>query len=99
MLSQRCPTINDAKGKIIEMSANEKIRAIALGEEISRRDWHAWVNAKFDEGRAEGRAEGWAKKGTEVAINLLRRNYPLEEIAQIADIPLQEVIRLSKDIH
>ena len=46
------------------------------------------------EGKAEGLDEGKTKGKNEIAINLLKKNYPIEEIAEITGLTEKEIKKL-----
>ena len=48
-------------------------------------------------GRAEGRAEGSLMMLTKLVLSNLKKNKPLEEIAESLDITTKEVIRIGKE--
>ena len=64
-------------------------------DELVRREALAEGEAKgkaegLDEGKAEGKAEG----KNEIAINLLKKNYPIEEIAEITGLSKEDIEKL-----
>ena len=48
------------------------------------------------EGKTEGLAEGEAKGKTEIAINLLKKNYPVDEIVEITGLSKEEIELIDK---
>ena len=49
------------------------------------------------EGKAEGLAEGKIEAQREITINLLKNNYPIEEIAKITGLPEEEINNLKAE--
>ena len=50
------------------------------------------------EGLAEGEAKGKIEAQREMTINLLKNNYPIEEIAKITGLSKEEIKNISKTI-
>ena len=50
------------------------------------------------EGRAEGKEEGKAEGKVSDAIKMLTKGYPVEEIMEITDLPLEEVQELAQEL-
>ena len=50
------------------------------------------------EGKAEGLAEGKIEAQREITMNLLKNNYPIEEIAKITSLSEEEIKNISKTI-
>ena len=50
------------------------------------------------EGLAEGEAKGKIEAQREMTINLLKNNYPIEEIAKITSLSEEEIKNISKTI-
>jgi len=48
------------------------------------------------EALAEGLAEGEAKGKTEIAINLLKKNYPVDEIVEITGLSKEDIEKLNR---
>ena len=79
MVAQRNPQIKRAAVKLRELSADEKARDMFERREKGRRDYQA---------RVDGAVKG-AK--SEIAINLLKMNMPIEQIAAGTGLSLDEV--------
>ena len=47
--------------------------------------------------KSEGLAEGEAKAQREITINLLKNNYPIEEIAKITGLPEEKINNLKAE--
>ena len=52
-----------------------------------------------EEGREEGREEGIAENARDVACRLLAKNYPVQEIAEVTVLPLEEVEKLKAQMN
>ena len=48
------------------------------------------------EGKTEGLAEGKAEGKAEIAINLLKKNYPVDEIVEITGLSKEEIELIDK---
>lgn len=46
----------------------------------------------------EGREEGFQQKAVEVATKMLIKNYSLQEIVDMTELPLEQVLELQKKI-
>ena len=53
-----------------------------------------YVERLLAEGKAEGIDEGKTIEKNEIAINLLKKNYPIEEIAEIIGLSEEEIKNL-----
>ena len=60
-------------------------------DELVRREALAEGKAK---GKNEGLAEGKAEGKAEIAINLLKKNYPIDEIVEITGLSKEEIEKL-----
>ena len=61
-------------------------------DDLVRREALAEGHAK---GKAEGLAEGKAEGKTEIAIKLLKKDYPIEEIVEITGLSEEEIKKLN----
>lgn len=50
-----------------------------------------------EEGREEGREEGQAGRAITIAKNLLATSMPPAKIAQVTELPLEQVLQLQKE--
>ena len=72
----------------------EEVLAMSLteyDEEEVRRDF-------IEEGREIGIAEGTQQKAVEDASNMLRKNYPVDDISEITGLPLEQVLQLQAQL-
>ena len=72
----------------------------------TKEDYESWaaglvIHAREEaraEGRAEGKAEGRAeerdKRNTEMALDMLADNKPIEEIVKYSHLPMEKVLEL-----
>jgi predicted transposase/invertase (TIGR01784 family) len=74
--------------------SREEIRAMFDLEDL--RKTRVWQEAE-EEGRAKGREEGRAKGRAELAQKWLAKGIPMQEIAALLDMSVQEVRRLCKN--
>ena len=51
-----------------------------------------------EEGREIGIAEGTQQKAVEDASNMLRKNYPVDDISEITGLPLEQVLQLQAQL-
>ena len=114
MAAQTRPAIAEAWGVIQYLSADEEARRLAEYEEKARRDEADRQKGAYSKGRREGLLEGQQKgllegrqkgllegqqKGLlEVARNALREKMPVETVARLTALPLEEVKRLAADL-
>ena len=89
-ISQTNPAINEAWGFIKVLSGDEQTRALAEAREKARMDMDSWLS----DARYEGRQEGIF----EVARNALREKMPVETMAQMIGLPMEEVKKLAADL-
>jgi predicted transposase/invertase (TIGR01784 family) len=90
MLQQTYDELQKPVARLMEMSADE----------VLRRQKSAWDRARRDEearnrlNRAEGRAEGEAKKSAEIAANLRKKGLPVTMIAEVTGLSPEEIAAL-----
>ena len=76
---------------LMNISQNEKERAIYL----SRKKWQTDMDSNLatveKRGRREGRAEGELVKALAIARNMMKRNRPIEEIIEDTGLSREEV--------
>ncbi len=92
MITKDEPKLIKAWGKLKELSADERERLIANAMEKERRDREIMQIA----GRKEGLKEGLKKGIEQTAVNALRQGLPLETIAIITGLSVEEIERLGK---
>ena len=90
--------INKAIDELEQVSGNEKLRRIAELKEKYIRDEQASIEYAQDEGYRQGeengRAKGKAEEKTEIAKNLLKKQMPIQDIAEVTGLNLEEIEKL-----
>ena len=90
--------INKAIDELEQVSGNEKLRRIAELQEKYIRDEQASIEYAQDEGykhgREDGIVEGKAKGKTEIAKNLLKKQMPIQDIAEVTGLSQEEIENL-----
>ncbi len=79
---------------VARVKENEKFRKEFA--DMNLHDFDIMTEAK-EEGLAEGREEGARQNAVENARNMLKKNYPTSDIAEITGLPLEQVLNLQKD--
>ena len=74
---------------LVRNTRDELVRREALAEGKAK-----GKNEGLAEGKAKGLAEGEAKGKAEIAINLLKKNYPIDEIVEITGLSKEEIEKL-----
>ena len=55
-------------------------------------------NYDIETGREEGREEGRLQQAMKIAENMLNKNYPIDDIAEITGLPLEKIQELASQI-
>ena len=55
-------------------------------------------NYDIENGREEGRREGRSEAIIETAENMLNKNYPIDDIAEITGLPLEKIQELASQM-
>ena len=113
-VAQTNPAINEAWGRIKVLSGDERARALAEAREKARLDLDSYLgDARYEgrqeglqEGRQEGRLEGLQEGRQEgrqegiygVVENALREKMPVETIARLTGLSLDEINRIAADL-
>ena len=87
MLSKNESIFNETADYLRQLSADEKIRLQCEARERNLRDRRSEIRA----GREAGLQEGLQQKAKKAAINMAAKNIPLEDIAEILEVSLDEV--------
>jgi predicted transposase/invertase (TIGR01784 family) len=110
MVAKTSPEIAAAVGVIMEVSEDERTRLLAEAREKSRRDEEARREYAYLEGekkgRQKGRQEGEQKglqagernKARDVARSLLLEKDPVERVAKVTGLSLEEVKSLASEL-
>ena len=76
---------------LVRNTRDELVRREALAEGKAK-----GKNEGLAEGKAKGLAEGKAEGKAEIAINLLKKNYPIDEIVEITGLSKEEIELIDK---
>jgi predicted transposase/invertase (TIGR01784 family) len=98
MAAKTSPEIAQAVGVIMELSGDERTRLLAESREKYRRDEAARQKYAFQTGKQEGWQEGENNKAREVARSLLLEKEPVERVAKLTGISLDEVKILASEL-
>ena len=83
----------------MELSDDERARLIAEAQEKARRDEASRVNWAREEGREEGKKEGREEGKREqtkiIALNLIKLNWSIDEIADVTGLTIKEIEELN----
>jgi len=91
-LAKESSTMREAFEEIRCLSDDPATRAAAISREIHLKDQlQRELDAKAD-GKQEGKEEG----KTEIILNMYKKQYPVGAIADITNIPLENVLRKVK---
>ena len=74
---------------LVRNTRDELVRREALAEGKAK-----GKNEGLAEGKAKGLAEGKVEGKAEIAINLLKKNYPIDEIVEITGLSKEEIEKL-----
>jgi len=91
MLAARSPQLKKPVGVLMELSDDERARLIAEAQEKARRDEASRVNWARHEGKEEGRRE----QAKIIALNLIKLNWSIDDIAEVTGLPLKEIEELN----
>ncbi len=93
-VAQKNPSIAEAWGIVKTLSADEESRLLAESREKARMDFED----RFDGAYREGEQKGERKGRLETARNALRKNIPIETIAELTGISLSEIRQLADEL-
>jgi predicted transposase/invertase (TIGR01784 family) len=94
MLKEKHPEVSEAVIELRQMSQSEEERYKADTLEKWRRDRITWEYDAFNKGKAEGEAKGKVEGKAEVARNLKAIGIPVEKIAAVTGLSLDEIAKL-----
>jgi len=94
MVAKTSPEIATAVGVIMELSDDERTRLLAESREKYRRDEEARLEYREEKGRQEGEQTGVRN----VARSLLLEKYPVEKVAKVTGLTLEEVKALALEL-
>lgn len=93
-IMEKNEAIKKAKIEVVKMSQDEKIRKLAELREKAIRDEKSCYNTGLHEGINKGIEQGEKQAKIEIAKQLLNRNMPIEEIAEITALAIEEIEKL-----
>ena len=85
-------TMKGAYSEIQRLSEDAETGKAAIAREIHLRDQIQWELDARDEGKEEGKEES----KIEVILNLHRKQYPIEAIAEVVNMPIEDVLGIVK---
>ncbi len=85
------PTMNQAINAYYAITASSEFREIERLREKARHDEAQALYHVKQEGKQEGRLEGISERNIEIAQKLLKRNRPIDEIAEDTGLTYEEV--------
>ena len=88
--------LQEAAAFVQHMNMTKEERALVDAYERDAIDRMLLRGAAFEEGEAKGRAEGEARIRT-FAVNMLKKNYSVDQIAEITGFSTSEVERLAAE--
>jgi predicted transposase/invertase (TIGR01784 family) len=101
-VAQTSPAIKEAWGRIKVLSGDERARALADAREKARMDLDSWLgDARYEglqAGRQEGLQAGRQEEKREIARKLLREQMPVETVAGLTGLSLEDIHRLAAGI-
>jgi predicted transposase/invertase (TIGR01784 family) len=98
MVAKTSPEIATAVGVIMELSEDERTRLLAEAREKYRRDEEARRDYAFLNGEEKGRQKGERDKAVDIAKSLLLGKDPVERVAKVTGLSLEEVKALALEL-
>ena len=98
MAAKTSPEIAQAVGVIMELSEDERTRLLAEAREKYRRDEVARWDYAYQKGEQKGRQEGLQEGHLDVARRLLLEKDPVEKVAKVTGLSLEEVKALASEL-
>jgi len=92
---QDAPEVLEAYKKYKEFSANPAMQEKARARRRFLDEQQIMLGDAWDEGKAEGLAEGEAKKARETAATMKQKGYSVADIAELTGLTLTEIERLN----
>lgn len=88
--AQNNPAYTGSYGIIKVLCGEERKQALAESREKARMDLDSYLSDAKYEGRQEGKLE--------VAHNLLREKMPIETIARLTGLPVEDVLKIATEL-
>ena len=98
MAKSKNEEIEKAKKELEKLAMNPEDRELyelrlkAIRDEMNIR-YSGYIDG-MAEGESKGRAEGKAEEKTEIAKNLLKKQMPIQDIAEVTGLNLEEIEKL-----
>ena len=81
----------------MRIAAEERAFAWHLSTDRAEADYRNGLKLAEERGREDGEKKGERTRALSVARNMLARNYPVADIAEITNLPLEEVEKLATE--
>ena len=94
MAEERNKVIKEAKKEVEYLTGDEEVKRLA---EL-REKWEMDRNSEIGQAQKEGEAKGKAEEKLEIAKNMLKRKFKIEDIVSITGLPKEEIEKLKKEI-
>ena len=91
MVAKASPAIQKATARVLRLSDDERARML-YEYELKARDYE---QARLDDAMEKGRTEGEKAASFAFALNLLKRNRPIAEIAEDTGFSFDEIRKLA----
>ena len=88
--------IKQARETLNYISTDDKERTILDAIQKSRNDFYNDITTAKEEGKEEGLIEGEKNKSIEIAKNMLKKGYKIEDISEISGLTIDEIKNLEK---
>ena len=86
--------IEDAIERIKVANAPDELLAAQEKYMTTKEDYESWAAGLVIHAREEARAEERDKRNTEMALDMLADNKPIEEIVKYSHLPMEKVLEL-----
>ena len=94
MAEEKNKVIKEAKKEVEYLTGDEEVKRLA---EL-REKWEMDRNSEIGQAQKEGEAKGKAEEKLEIAKNMLKRKFKIEDIVSITGLPKEEIEKLKKEI-
>ena len=106
MLMETSKEMQEAGERLLELSADEKARELAEAREFSQWAFDTELHARERKGRKEGLElgleqgleQGAYQKSIEVAKKLIKMNLTVEQVVDVAKLPIEVIEQLQKEL-
>ena len=94
MAEEKNKVIKEAKKEVEYLTGDEEVKRLA---EL-REKWEMDRNSEIGQAQKEGEAKGKAKEKLEIAQNMLKRKFKIEDIISITELTKEELEKLLRKI-